>query len=176
MKGVKTSPEIRQEIVAFRRVNNSAYEIARELGISVQTVYRVLREEGVQPLTGRVTSHLSNVEIGNLIERYLKHENVDAIRRDANISLVTLYQILDDAGVPRRHEQISEERRQALDDAVSMYQDDRLIWEIIEATGVSTSTLTAELHKRKIPLRRAAKREAARQAGEASLAAEPAGL
>lgn len=153
-RGVRTPEEVKDEIIALATAKISPYAISRELDMSVQTVYRILKEAGVKPLTGRAISGLDNVGLGRLLERYLSGDPVEEIRREASVSLATFYQLLDDAGVPRRHEQYLAERKTALDDAVTMYQQGKRLWQIHKATGVSSSTLTNELHARGLPTRR----------------------
>jgi len=128
--------------------------IAKEIGLSVQTVYRILRQEGVQPLRGQTIAHLDNHRLGLLIERYVRGDPLEDIRREASVSLSTFYQLLDDAGVPRRHETYLAERKQAGEDALTMYKAGKRLWQIKQATGISSSTLSNAIMANNIPRRR----------------------
>lgn len=130
--------------------------IATELGVSLNTVYRVLREAD---LIGSILSperaHLSEEAAAKMIEEYLGNGDVGELMKKYSLSQASFYRVLRDNNVPTRNELAQEQRRRALDDAISMYQQGIKIWRITQVTGISGYKLNKAIHDRDIPMRRA---------------------
>lgn len=157
-KGVPLDDTVRNEIIALRRTEPppSPADISLELGVGLQTVYRVLRaNQLIGDGVGSKVDHLTKQQIGEIIDAYVNDENITEICGDYAISTATLYDLLRAADVPTRSEAQAQQRKQALDDAINMYERGELVYTICRSTGISTYTLNAELHNRGIPLRRA---------------------
>lgn len=157
-RGVRTDVQTRQEIIALGSADPPARpdDIAAELGISLNTVYRVLREAD---LVGKILhperAHLTEEATAKMIERYLANEDVGKLLAEYAISQASFYRVLRENNIPTRQELSQEVKRRALDEAVLMYEQGFKIWKITQVTGVSGHKLNAELHARDIPMRRA---------------------
>jgi transposase len=152
-RGQRVPQEARDEILVMFRAGASPYSIAEELGLGHQTIYRILREAGAMAIRGDQIYHLSKEERAQLIEDYVRGDNVDEIRLRYKVSLELMYRMLSQAGIPRRHEQYLASRKMALEDAIQMYREGAKLVDIKLATRVSASTLMYELRKRDVPMR-----------------------
>jgi hypothetical protein len=89
-----------------------------------------------------------------VVAAYTKNTPVPEILAQHNISYGQLYTILARENVPVRKVSEAQGRIGALNTAVAMYQKGSPLWKIKAETGVAQPTLHAELHTRKITLRR----------------------
>lgn len=157
-RGVKTEARTKAEILSLAQADPPSKPdvIATELGVSLNTVYRVLREAN---LIGAILSperaHLSVEATAKMIERYLANEDVATLLQEYSLSQATFYRLLRDNNVPTRGELAQEQRRRALDDAINMYRQGIKIWRITQVTGISGYKLNKAIHDRDVPMRRA---------------------
>ena len=137
------------ELLAMHDGGIPISEIAREMGMSNDTVSRILKEHG------RDTSRKAKpVDETGITQDYLDEVSVPDILAKYGISYARLYKVLEDNGVPTRKAAQSEVKSKRLEHAVSLYQNGMPLWAIKQETGVSQPTLHEELHKRNVPLRR----------------------
>lgn len=138
-----------QELLAMFDANINVLGIASELGVSEQTVRRVLKEHGKE------TKRRSKVvDEENVVQQYMDGVAVPTILSSHNINYAELYKILAKNKVSTRKVVFGEAAKAILDRAVELYVASMPLWAIREETGIAQPTLHAELHKRNVPLRR----------------------
>lgn len=157
-RGVKTEARTKAEILSLAQSDppSKPDAIATELGVSLNTVYRVLREANlIGALLAPERAHLSQEATAKLIEEYLSNADVAELMKQYSLSQASFYRLLRDNDVPTRSELAQEQRRRALDDAISMYRQGIKIWRITQVTGISGYKLNKAIHDRDVPMRRA---------------------
>lgn len=135
--------------------------ICQELGRSTTTIYQLLREGGVEPkrraeaVSVNIVDVLPPEMINAIVADYKANLSVARIMRVHDLTLYTLYKILDETKTPlRRAEDYSGIVRMRLDHAVQMYKDGAKIIQIEVETGIQSTQLYKELYKQGISLRR----------------------
>lgn len=157
-RGVKITEDVQLEVAAMARQGMKATDISAETDISINTVFRILKRQGIstvpsiEPRIGR--GEVPGVVVEQVIDRYMAKDNIADICEDASISISHMYEILRGAGIQTHQESGEAQRIQRMNDAITMYQKRVPIYEISEATGVSGYALNIEIHKRGLPLRR----------------------
>lgn len=138
------------ELLSMHESGLSISAIASELGISNQTVRKILKEHGKE--TARQRS--KGVDEEAIMQGYLEGTPVPAILKQYDISYTLLYSILAKNNVPTRKVSEAEITNVRLDRAVELYIAGAPLWSIRQETGIMQPTLHNELHKRGVPLRR----------------------
>lgn len=149
-----------QEIVQMADAKMTPIEMADELGLSLPSIYAVMRKYGYKiskPGRGSTYDRLTPEQQVDIKERYEAEESIAAIMTDYNIGgHAVFYSLLRKMGIPLRTKKLEvlEAKEMIMDQAVSMYVAGHPLHDIKEETGVHNPMLHAELHKRKVPLRR----------------------
>lgn len=137
------------ELLAMHAAGMPISSIASELGMSRDTVIRILKEHG------RDTSRKpKEVDIDDILTAYQNGQAVPAILAKHQISYSRLYEILRDNDIPTRKAATVAIVNERLTQAVKMYQEGLPLWSIKQETGIAQPTLHAELHRQGINLRR----------------------
>lgn len=147
------SEAIKEEVQEMLRADMPVSYIHEETGVSTSVIYSIRRQLGL----GR-RDVLSGKDTDGLLKRYVETDiPVTTLCREHGITVNKLYQLLDASNTPKRRGADHQKARKAqLDQAVQMYIEGTYYWEILRDTGVTQPSLTAELHKRGVPLRRGA--------------------
>lgn len=140
---------IEQELISMYKSSMSVESIANELEISISTVRNVLKKhsltkEDVKP----------NKKDADAALEYSKGTRVPEILNKYGLTYSKLYGILNRLDIPLRKTENAAGRGLALEKAVEMYTEGHPLWRITEETNIAQPTLHAELHARKIQLRR----------------------
>lgn len=154
-KGHKLPDDLVEEICEMARAGIRVVAISHETGASVPIIYQIIRGAEIA-LPSKEVRHTPE-QIADAIERYLFGDKPNKIREDCDMTVGEFYRYVREAGIEpsERAQNVQTERKRLLDVAVDMYLNtSALVWEICEETGVSQPTLTQELHRRKVPLRR----------------------
>ncbi len=159
MPAIRVTQEVRAEMIDMHTAGQTPFAIAKEMEVSLSTVYRVLRaaelEPNSAPGTGKIHT-LGPEDIEDIIERYHGDETVVSILADYGLHYNQFYEILRMVGLqPRRNVSTNRQaRRDQLDHAIELYRDTNMtIAEITLETGVHQPTLHVEIRKRNVPLR-----------------------
>jgi transposase-like protein len=144
--------EVRQAVRQLWEQRASVVSIAEEVDHPVPTVYAILDELGIAPAETGERSGPSNEDLAEMLTAYsTTDEGVQAICSRFGVSTAQLYTAIREARMPLRTETSNKSDR--LETAVQMYRDGKKHWEIHEFTGISSSKLMNEIHRRRIPLR-----------------------
>ena len=138
-----------QEILLMHDAGITPANIAAELNASVQTVRRLLKERGREPL-----SKVKPLDEEGIAKAYQAGESVPKILKDFHINYGVLYRVLQENEVPLRKVAGASVTNMRIERAVELYLAGAPLWSIKQETGVPQPTLHAELHKREITLRR----------------------
>lgn len=126
-------------------------EIAKEAGVSRQTVYKVMEKYGIDPPgAGRKLTVQDEAEI---LKDYREGLPVMAILTKYSIGYGRLSLILMEHNEPFRRG-TKQEREAKVARAIQLYQSGIPVVAIVVETGISTTTLYKELYGRGIPRRR----------------------
>ncbi len=156
----KISGDKRDEIIKMTEAGLKPNAIAQELDLASSTVYKVLAEEGHQPVKEYAPTSFKNLDeeqIKEFIERYLDMEPLVVLLDEYHLTHVQMYQLLHERQItPRtRMSENKVARNLALDHALRLYQETSVtIAEIVRETGVHQPVLHAAIREREIPLRR----------------------
>jgi len=138
------------EMVEMFEQNISVKDIAEELDVSPATVHRHLKEQGYDS-----SIHVRKVNEDEILKAYQDNaRSIASILREYDITYSIFYGILNDHDIPIRKEAQANGKEKALVAAIEMYKRGDPLWMIKQNTGVHQPVLHAELHKRKVPLRR----------------------
>jgi transposase-like protein len=125
-------------------------EIRLETGYTTTYIRTLLNTRGYEVSTAKVRS---DSEIDKICADYLNPElKVRHVLKKWALSLNTLYNILDERGVPLRSVE-SPRRSQGVEQAIQMYADGAPVKDISATTGLAPTALYIELQARGIPLR-----------------------
>lgn len=138
-----------QELLAMYDAGVNVINIAAELGVSGQTIRRVLKEHGKE-----ISRRAAVLDEEAIVKDYVGRMAVPEILAKYKITYAMLYKILATNGIPTRKIENASGHDMRLDHAVQMYEAGLPIWTIKQETGIAQPTLHAELHRRSIPLRR----------------------
>jgi hypothetical protein len=129
--------------------------ISDETGYSPNYVRKLLSDRGYSVATAHIRPRS---EVDQIVAAYLSDERVKDILKKYKISNNTLYGILEAEGVPTRKDTPERHRGRArfIERAIEMYQQDVLLKDIINETGITATTLYQELAVRNIPTSRGA--------------------
>lgn len=159
-KGYAVSDVLRDEVIEMGKQSLKIPAIAVETGLSVPTIYKILRHAGVLD-DGPLPRHLSSmnpVDLDSVIKAYISTtETVADIVDRFHITVQDLYTILREADIPVRSVHQKTNAIKNLDKAIAMYtnEDENFaLWEIEQQTGVTAQRLNRQLHHLRIPLRR----------------------
>lgn len=144
---------VRQEILAMAATGEfSPHDIATQQGVSVATVYNLVREAGL--LTKRKTT-TDSIDVKQVIIDYQDTKNsVREVLERYLISYGTLYTILRDNNVPVRVSNRLESYKNQVEAAIAMYEHGARIMDITRETGIGSYKLYTELYKRGLGPRR----------------------
>jgi transcriptional regulator with XRE-family HTH domain len=153
------SAELRNEIIDMIKHDLTTNDIAAETGLTGDTIRRIAREEGLMITRARreTLEESMNVDVDNLIKDYQAGVGMDMMRQKYGLpSIQSIHAILKRHGVESRRWSPDAviSRQAALETALEMYQDDQPGWLIKQETGVDSTTVLNELHRRGIPLKR----------------------
>ena len=148
----------RQEVIDMSTVGGlTPAEIADQTTMSLPSVYRVLREAGVEPNKSKPGRELTVEQIRNVVADYTSRpdKSVTAILVEYKLTYGQLYKLLQDKGIPLRsaNNELQAQRQAQLEAALSMYGAGVPISKIQMATGISAFKLYGELHRRGVPMR-----------------------
>jgi transposase-like protein len=161
----KLHPQVRDEIIQLAHSGATIAMIANELPISYESVRRVLAEEGIttarETALARETGNDDGIRIRavpvarakEIARDYTAGMPIPDLLEKHGISAPTMYKILRVFEIPNRTELAAQARVSAFNDAIGMYYNGAKLWEITRATGISSASLIAELHKRGFELR-----------------------
>ena len=141
------------DIVTMLQQGFSPQEVSEEAGWSIGTIYKIQRAEGIH---GRHLAAIEHVDQDAFLQDYRGGMRVVEVMTKYNLHSLAFYKLLTILGEPtRRRDPLNlEARKRQLDEAIAMYEQGFLIYEIESETGVAQPTLHKELHARGIPLRR----------------------
>ena len=139
-----------EEILAMYDAGMKVPGIASEMGLSAQTVRRILKSRGKE------TTRKSRAAVDEeaIVQAYQDGEPVPALLAKHSISYAILYKILSEHKIPTRKVLFGESTRTIYDRAVELYVAGAPLWAIKQETGIAQPTLHAKLHERNVPLRR----------------------
>jgi predicted transcriptional regulator len=137
------------ELLAMYDAGITISGIATELGMSTQTVRRVLQEHGKD-----TSRKVKTIDEEDVITMYKQGEPIPNILNEHGISYNAMYTILAKHDVTIRKVAGKEVNEARIAKAVEMYQAGAPLWSIKQETGVPQPTLHAVLHQQGIPLRR----------------------
>jgi len=140
-----------QEVLAMFDGNIPINNIAGELGISNQTIRRILQDHGRD--TKRRPAH-NDVDEDDVVQMYIDNQPASLIIAKYHISYTALYKILKAHNVEVRKVSDRAINDIRLDRAVEMYVAGAPLWSIKDETGIAQPTLHAALHKRNVAFRR----------------------
>jgi hypothetical protein len=140
-----------QEIVDMLSNGIPPKQVALEMGMSQTAVRNVMKAQGLGPGKALRTPLL---DVQAIAEAYVRGDPVPNILHEHDITYTKLYKVLGDLNIPIRKVADADARKMRMDTAVQMYEAGAPLWQIKQETGVHQPTLTAELHKRGVPLRR----------------------
>jgi transposase-like protein len=152
----KISEARKSEIVEMYKAKMEPSLIAAECDVAIETVYKVLRQEGVD-LGDRFLRKWSPEQLDEIVTQYNSGMAITEVCRTYDISgYQQLYEILRRLGIPpRTHSKAAiTAKNEQLDRAIQMYLEGEPIWFIIEETGISQPKLHQTIHSRGIQLRR----------------------
>lgn len=152
-RGIAMTDTVKEEIINMKEAGFSPGDISKETGVHLQSVYRVLGMNGLEPGDARKAIPTPS-EVVEMLGDYAKDMSVGDIVRKYRTNVTTFYAILRESGIETRVEKQKRERTEALEDAITMYVNGSAIHEIHAATGIPPYTMNLELHKRGIQLRR----------------------
>lgn len=148
------------EVIKMLDAEVPTESIASELGLSVASVKRILREAGYSLPDGRKhrAAGTGAIDSEAFVADYRKRGDeamrvADLMQKYGIGSLSSFYAYLAALGEPPRQIRDATAANRALDEAVAMYEQGYSLWEIKEETGVAQPTLHAAIHERGIPLR-----------------------
>lgn len=145
-----------QEIIEMHKADLAPSEIAKELDISVPTVYSVLKRKGITPNKRKVAKNLTKRQQDKLRSMYYDQLlPLEDILPEFKMNHNDFYAFLrENEWKPRTKTQNYKAIRQLqMDTAIQYYIDGMKIVEIEAETGIYQSQLHKEVHRRKIPLR-----------------------
>lgn len=152
---MESMPEsVYNDIVVMLEQGFSVREICDETGWPEDIVREIRHEAG---FFGRVIDPLRGIDTDQMVEAYQKgEERVIDIAEAHGISVPKLYRVLALLGVPvRKHDPfVNKAKERRMDEAVAMYEAGYPWWQIEEDVGISQPTISKELHKRGVTLRR----------------------
>ena len=157
MSEVRGMPQdIYDEIIELIKMEASIQEIAEETGWSSTTIRKIRREAGFR---GRVIDPLAHIDTDQVVEDYRVMTNREVMDKH-ELRAKQLYKILVLVGEPlkSRDPVTNEARELQIAEAVQMYKDGFLLWEINRETGLDQPTLHKHLHLQGVTLRRDQKR------------------
>ena len=137
-----------QEAVAMFDSGLGVAAIARELGVTTQTIRRALKD------AGKLVNPKATVDEEAIAQAYSEGKAVPEILAVYSITYATLYKILSDHNIATRKVSEATVTNLRLDRAVELYQAGVPLWSIKQETGIAQPTLHAALHQRGITLRR----------------------
>jgi len=129
-------------------------QIAQELGVTPTYVRQILREAGIP--SQRAQSALTEDAEEQLVARVLAGEAISALVQAFAINYNQFYSIMrrHDVDLTAVRTTRTDDRNLRMETAISLYQSGAPLWEIGQTTGIASSMLNQELHRRNIPLRR----------------------
>lgn len=153
------TPDKRIEIIEMITNGLTSTDISLECDVNPDVVRRIAREEGLQltrPHKPKLEDILE-VDVESLIRDYNAGVDMGRIREKYGLPTVqSIHAILQRHGVESRKwsSEAVIARQTAIERALEMYQENLPGWLITQETGVDSTTLLNELHKRGIPLKR----------------------
>ncbi len=156
----RISDDKRDEIVKMSEAGLKPNVIAEEVDLSPSTVYKVLGEEGQQPVKEYAPTSFKNLteeQVSEFIERYLDMEPIVVLLDAYRLTHIQMYQLLNERQITPRTRRTENKvaRNLALEHALMLYQETSVtIAEIVLETGVHQPVLHAAIRAREIPLRR----------------------
>jgi transposase-like protein len=162
MSKLKVTEETKKLVIDLIERGMTVLEVAREIGVTQPTVYKIINEAGVEPQKKRDLI----VDLQSLMEDYRDlSQSVPSICRKHGISTTMLYNYIAQCGVEPRtktstHKKV---RSEQIDRALELYQTSNLtIHEIVAETGVSQPVIHQEIRERGIQYRQQSKAGARR--------------
>ena len=138
------------EIVEMHKAGIAVSAIASEMGASVQTIYNVLENQGIE-----IVKPKRVIDEEAVIAAYQNTAlPIKEVLDEYDIGYTALYSILARHEIPTRQVIQEKGKAHALDTAINMYIEGIALWKIKAETGVHQSTLHQALHERDVPIRR----------------------
>jgi hypothetical protein len=156
-KGIRIPDDVRDEICEMARNKIGIVDISNETGVAVPTIYSILRTAEVALPQSQGETELTAEQQVELLDGYLNGEKSSDLRDRYNLTVAQFYKLLNAAGIQpgTRAAGKKSAREEAMDVAVALYANHEIpLWKITQETGINQPTLTAEIHKRQLPLRR----------------------
>lgn len=150
-RGTTTDMDTVDEILRMSGGGMSVPQIHEETGVPVPTIYRLIRESTIRDDNGAELSPSAQAEI---IEGYLAHKPLEPLVQAHRTSLTAAFALLRKAGIDVRTRSTKGDTVAARrDNAVRLYVENAGVLDILQATGISSTSLYKELRKRGIALR-----------------------
>lgn len=141
-------------ILNLHNMELTPHYIAEELGVSISTVYTVLKENGLTP--HKKIKQISSIEIINAYNKEITLNpdlSVTEFAEKHSTPASRVYRILAAAGIatPKRNLSAQVKKAQILELAADLYQNSTLtVHEICAQTGVRQPVLNAYISRMKI--------------------------
>jgi len=144
----KTTPEQRAAAVRRCQAGESQSDLARELGVSQQSMFKFLRQAGVA--AGPANTPLTDKERAQIVQRYQAGTNTPAIAQELGRGQSVVVDVIDAAGIAlsraeARKRRVPQVQRDAM---VTAYQAGATLKAAAGLFNASTMLLQAELKRR----------------------------
>jgi len=159
MPSIRIPPNIQELIIEYWNSGSSINDIAESFQYKSLEIVKVLKGAGVKLGSinrPTILDEFSSEALEAMVNEYSNGmEPVSTIYARYEISLDTLYRILNTLGVPRRTANIEalDAKKMQMEAAIEAYQKGVALWKIELDTGIQRDKLRREMYKRGIPLR-----------------------